>query len=147
MDDIPIFLILFSAIGAATAAIGVYFIIKNNRVVKNGIQTRAKIVDYEVKIDNDTDGYRTTYYYPIIEFIDRKGNKVKQKVDTGSTSKIKAQTIEIFYILEGKEYNIVLNTFVFRYLLPWGFLVIGAFFVLFAILKYLEINPLDWVNL
>ncbi len=147
MESDPMILVLFSVMGTLFAAIGIYFMAKFNKIAKEGTRTKAKIIDFETEISDDTDGYETTYYYPIIEFTDRKGNNVRQKVDFGSTSKISAKTIDIFYLLEDGKYNVVVNTTLFRYFLPWGFFTVGAFCVLLSFLRYLGINPLDWINL
>lgn len=147
MESNLIVLVLFSVIGVVFAAIGAYIMYRSNKIANEGIRTRAKIIDYESEVDKDMDGYETTYYYPILEFTDKNGNIVKQKTDLASTSKIQTKSIEIFYLVEDGDYNIVMNTTLFRHILPWGFMTIGVFCMLIVFLRFLGVNPLEWINL
>lgn len=140
MDSVTIGQLLFSGLGLIFTVVGVYFYAHFRRIAKNGTRTKAKIVDYEPEVSKDSDGYRTTYYYAIIEFRDRNGHSVIHKLDHASDRKYTSDAIEIFYLFEDGEYKVVTNSNLFRNIMPWGFMVIGLFFIVIAILNFLQIN-------
>lgn len=78
--------LLFSVIGLAFAFVGLYLLFWNRKVEKNGIRTKAEIIDYsEEKVDFD-DG-KQTVFFPILKFTDKNGLVVTQKHDSGEHKK------------------------------------------------------------
>lgn len=143
MESITIGQLLFSGLGLIFMVVGIYFYTHFRRITKNGTRTKAKIIDYKPEVSTDSDGYSTTYYYAVIEFRGKNGDSVVHKLDHASDRKYKSNFIDIFYLFEDEEYKIVTNSALFKHYLPCGFMVIGLFSILIAILKYLEINPLS----
>jgi len=134
--------------GLALFLAGYYLANKYKEIKVNGIKTEGKIVSYEEDTGMDTDGYSTTYYYPIIEFIN-KGKIVTQKYSTGTSlkpKKILPTKVELYYFLDKKkgEYDLFLpNNLVSKYA-PVVLIVIGLIVVVCSSLVFLfNINISD----
>lgn len=123
MEDLiaPIFLIVF---GGIFASVGYYIFNSNRKIEQNGIKTRAKIIDFVENRSRDSDGHVDVSHYPVVTFQD-KGIDVTQQLNTSGNPKTINQIIEIFYLREGDDYKIVINSNFWKTIFPMIFFIIG----------------------
>lgn len=83
--------IIFIILGLALAAAAYFILRKNLKLVKEGVETMAKIIDIKQEWSTDEDGFQTKSYYPILEFITDKNETYSFKGNIGSSSERKHQ--------------------------------------------------------
>lgn len=124
--------ILFSLIGIAFASLGFYLLFWNRKVEKNGIRTRAEIIDYS-EGEMDFDDGKQIVFFPILKFTDKNGEVVTQKHDSGEHKKLDSRFIEIYYLKNDTEYDILINTSGWKTYFPVGLIIFGLIFIVFAV--------------
>lgn len=78
------FLVLL--VGVIFLAVGIFILVKNNRLAKECTEKAvAKVVDMETEINTDTDSASPYYYYPVVEY-EAGGKKVTVRMDSGSST-------------------------------------------------------------
>lgn len=132
---------VFLICGISFSIAGIYLLINNRRIEKNGTKTRAKIIGYSKEKVEFSDEMRTVFF-PIFEFKDRNGIVVKQKHDSGEQTEIKEEFVEIYYLKNDNEYEILINTDSWKSYFPIGFIVFGIIFLTIGILITLKINTI-----
>ncbi len=113
------FIIVVSGIVFFSA--GNYIWTKNLKIKNNGVKVVAKVIDYYKDTSDDS-----TIYFPIITFTDQEGNLVTQKLNSGSSFKVRRKTLEIYYLKTNGKYEVIRNDFMFRILSPWLFIIAGC---------------------
>ncbi|WP_438426252.1 DUF3592 domain-containing protein [Aquimarina macrocephali] len=109
--------IVFLLASIAVLLLSTYLYLKYKRFKKNAIQAKGEVTGFTEKII-DSFGEKTLYYFPIIRFVDIKGNKheVESDVGEGSLKKIIiGNTIRIVYnrnnpneIITKENHNLIL---------------------------------------
>ncbi|WP_421813563.1 hypothetical protein [Flagellimonas sp.] len=120
--------LVFLIVGGVFLFAGFYFRKSSYRIQTKGVKTKAKIVDCVEEKIKDADGYSNTYHFPIIKFTDRNGIETSQKLDsTGNPKKIN-EVIDIIYLKNGNEYEIIINSVFWKSYFHLIFIVGGFLF-------------------
>ena len=126
--------ILFLIVGGGFICVGFYIRNSNLRIQENGIKTKAKIINFVSEESKNTDGYSNTYYYPIIQFIDKNGIKTTQKLNSSTSPKQINKLIEIIYLKKDNEYKIIINNEFWKTYFPLIFIIVGFLIFGFGIM-------------
>ncbi|MEM7185998.1 MAG: DUF3592 domain-containing protein [Bacteroidota bacterium] len=118
--------IIFLIGGGGFIYAGFYILNLNLRIEKNGIKTKAKIVDFVIDKSKDMDGDAHVYHFPVVRFTDNNGVVTTQKLDSSANPNRINQTIEIIYLKKDDHYEIMINTDFWKTYFPLIF-VIGGF--------------------
>ncbi len=137
--------ILKIAIGGGFIS-GAYYMRKVTRnMIKNGIKSKAKIVDFYIETEikrHYRGGSRTRkidYYFPIVSFADTKGITITQKVDT-SVNHLNVKIddfVNIIYLKNSNDYQVMLDSNLRKFYFSIILFVIGGYFFLIGVLKIL----------
>ena len=118
------------------------FYLKNytQNIEKNGIRVKAKIVDFEIIERRETrhaSGHSEiiTNYYPIVTFKDLNGNSTTQKADSSTNFKEINDLIDIVYLKNGNEYQIMIDSNWRKSYFPICFIVIGFYLFVDGVLS------------
>ena len=145
-----LFILIFSIFGINTimVIIGIAFVfagfnIKNytQSIEKNGIRVKAKIVDFEIVEKRETRqevDQIITYHYPIVAFKDLNGNTTTQKTDSSTSSKEINDVIDIVYLKNGNEYQVMIDSNWRKSYFPICFIVIGFYLFLNGLLSIIN---------
>ena len=87
---------IFFLIGIGMAAAMIYFSAQSVSFLMSSVEGTGRIVDYEEKVETDSEGLRQTVYYPDVEFTDRGGKTRKFKSDI-------AMKYEVLTFIKAKE--------------------------------------------
>lgn len=101
--------IVFLIIGGVFFFAGFYLRKSSYRIQTTGIKTKAKIVDFVEEKITDADGYSNTYHFPIVRFTDRIGIETSQKLDSSENPKRINELLDIIYLKNGDEYEVMIN--------------------------------------
>lgn len=90
---------LLLIIGLGITILGYFTLKKNRRLSKVGIKTLAKVIDISEQHSTDSEGYSTTSYYPVLEFLDdqQQSFSFQGNVGGGKRKYKVGQEIEILY--------------------------------------------------
>lgn len=126
--------IIFFIVGIGIIWASIMLLKKYNKIALRGRKTKGKVINYKEEISEDSDGFNTKYYYPIIEFKNETQDVKTKTLDFGTTRKrFKINsTLSITYLKEKDEYQIILNN-KNQKLIYNGMLVFGSLFILIAI--------------
>ena len=104
-------------------------------ISKQAEKATATIIDY--KTDTDPDGVR--YYYPVLEFKDRRGKRIVIDADIGKNYKYEVgKQIDIYYLPHNPyKFYIIGSVPGEVYLLPIGLIVIAL--IVFAICRTISV--------
>jgi hypothetical protein len=98
---------VFLTVGGGFLFAGLYSRNRNNRILTNGVKTKAKIVDFVEQRIEDVDGGYRLCHFPIVNFIDRNGIETNQKLDFSDNPKRINKLIDIIYLKKDNEYEII----------------------------------------
>ena len=98
--------IVFLAVGGGFTFAGLYVWFSHRRIQKEGIRTKAKIIDF---VQGDSLDTEDEYYFPIVRFKDRSGNEITQKLTMSENLKKINQPLDIIYLKKDGEYEILIN--------------------------------------
>ncbi|WP_157111452.1 hypothetical protein [Nonlabens spongiae] len=102
-----------------------------------GRRVTAKIVKHVEKVSRDTEGMSTTYYYPIIEFKGSEGRLIQQELKLGTTIKSRKKTMNIIYLLEDEEYEILIDNAFLKHWLPNILMCLGLTLIIVGLVMTL----------
>ena len=117
--------IVFSIIGGSFLYAGFYIRSSNRRIQRDGVKTKAKIIDFVEERSTDADGDSHIYHYPIVRFIDKNGIEATQKLNSSANPKQLNQSIEIIYLKKDSEYEIMINSVFWKTYFPLIFILGG----------------------
>ena len=117
MDDYVLMTIL-CLVGIAVLYLGYHLRSKTKKMETYGRRVTARIVKYVEKISRDTEGLSATYYYPVIEFKTNDNALIQQELKLGTTTKSRKKTMNIIYLLEDEEYEILIDNAFLKHWLP-----------------------------
>ena len=126
--------ILFLIVGGGFICVGFYIRNSNLRIQENGIKTKAKIINFVSEESKNADGYSNTYYYPIIQFIDKNGIKTTQKLNSSTSPKQINKLIKIIYLKKDNEYKMIINNEFWKTYFPLIFIIVGFLIFGFGIM-------------
>lgn len=129
--------ILFLIIGIGFSLVGYHLLFWNRRLEKNGIKTRAEIIDYSKENVEFSEG-KKTIYFPILKFTDRNGKVVIQKHDSGEHIKLKSGFVEIYYLKKQNEYEVLINNDGWKTYFPIGTIVFGMVFLIIGVFLFIK---------
>ena len=109
-----------------------------NKILLNGVKTRASVVEIIQEKHKGEDGRYTTYYYPVINFTDTSGLEVTQKLTSNVRPKHTSKTLDIVYLKEAGAYKIVINSVFWQVHFPRIFMAVGV--LLFVIGLVISLN-------
>ncbi|WP_368668183.1 hypothetical protein [Flagellimonas sp. S3867] len=90
--------------------VGIYLRNFSHRIQTKGIKTKAKIVDFVEEKIKDSDGNSNIYHFPIVRFTDRNGIETSQKLDSSEKPQKINESIDIIYLKNGNEYEVMVNS-------------------------------------
>lgn len=129
--------VLYTATGIGCIYAGSSIKKHNRNMEKNGIRTKAKIIDFHI-VERQSNLRRTSmrqqkvkYYYPIILFTDLNSNSITQQMpDASSVPKKINDMIDILYLKKGDKYEVIDDTTWRKSYLPTILIIIGIYFLL-----------------
>lgn len=143
MQDLFVAL-FFMGIGLIMILAALEFMRKYEQMEVKGIKTKAKIIDFIAEREkNNHDSRGTTYYFPIVEFLDVDGNKVVQKLDFSEESNRINTFINILYLKQGNEYDILVDKKLWKSTFPQIFIYFGYFSIGVGIILIVRKFELD----
>jgi len=101
--------LVFLIVGGMFLFVGFYFRKSSHRIQTTGIKTKAKITGFVEEKIADADGNSNTYHFPIVRFTDRIGIETSQKLDSSENQKRINELIDIIYLKNGDEYEVMIN--------------------------------------
>ena len=121
--------IVFLIVGGGFLYAGIFIRNSNRRIQRNGIKTKAKIIDFVEERMKDADGDSFLYHFPIVSFTNQNGSVTTQKLDSSENPKKINQLIDIIYLKKNNEYEIMINNEFWKSLFPMIFIVGGILFL------------------
>jgi len=115
----------FLTIGSIFSFSGFSILKSNRRIQKSGVKTKAKIIDFIEKSNNDARGDSHTYHFPIVEFRDKNGIKTTQRLNSSANGKQINEPIDIIYLKKDNEYEIMMNSSFWKKFFPIVFIIVG----------------------
>ena len=119
---------VFLIVGCGFLYAGYYVWNSNRRIQANGIQTKAKIVDFVEERSKDADGDSYVYHFPIVSFTDLNGIETTRKLDSSENPKRINELIDIIYLKKENEYEIMINSEFWKTYFPMIFIIGGFLF-------------------
>lgn len=132
--------IILLVVSSMFTLMGIYLRKRIRKFQLEGKKTTANIVEYIKKKSKDSDGGYTTYYYPNLSFKTYDGKRIRKILDSGTTWKPKKalpHRIEIYYIKEDGEYEVLINSRLWVSIIPNSVLFFGILFLLSVISVYI----------
>lgn len=132
--DISLGSLIFSLLALFLLFNGINTLIKNKRIKKNGIKAVGVIIDFNIKTDKDPERGTKISKYPIIEFKNRKGERITSELTQSDNQYMIGNNIPIIYLKNGNNYNIVIDSKLWLINFPLGMTIIGLFVLLITII-------------
>lgn len=119
---------IFLIVGGGFFYAGYYIRKLNRRIEKNGIKTKAKIIDFTEERMKDADGNSYLYHFPIISFTNQSGIAITQKLDSSENPKKVNEFIDIIYLKKDNNYEIMINSDFWKRYFSMIFIIGGILF-------------------
>jgi hypothetical protein len=122
-DKISVF--VFLGLGIAFSWVGLHIWFSNRKIRENGIKTKAEIIDFTEEKIRDVDRESHKHYFPIVQFTDRNGLQVTQKMETSANPKRLKKPMDIIYCKKDNAYEIIENNNFWNFYFPVIFISAG----------------------
>ncbi len=122
---------------------GIGLFLKNRvkQFKEKGYKTEAEIVKYISEV-TEINKKTTTIYYPRFKFKNEQGETIEKTHDIGLSIKSKLpKTESIYYLKDGEDYKILINSIVSTSTIPNLFLIFGGSTLIICI--FIIISALD----
>lgn len=92
-------LLLFGGIGLVIFVIGIGWSYKRLELYNNGIRTVGTVVEINQSTSTDSKGYRSTSYYPVVEFLtfDKKTHKFLGSTGSSASEYFTGAEVDLIY--------------------------------------------------
>lgn len=122
--------------GAVSMLIGLSFFVGTIRFLRIAERAAGVIVGNEIKVSKESDGTRTSFLHPVVEFEDGDGRKHRITLATG-TAGVKpfppGSQVEVLYPPDNPE-RAMIRHFLYLWFFPMGFAATGVVAVVFGCL-------------
>lgn len=128
--------ILLISIGMTFIIYGILLFIEKIKIMKNGLKTDGKVIDFEEDVHSYIDNKKIVYkpiYRPIISFKDQEGNVHIEKLEDYDDICRSGEKISIVYSSKDKdEFEIYVKKNIFKFLS--NMISMGIIFIIFGII-------------
>lgn len=128
--------ILLISIGITFIIYGILLFIEKIKIMKNGLKTDGKVIDFEEEVNSYIDNKKIVYkpvYRPIISFKDQEGNVHIEKLEDYDDICRSGEKISIVYSSKDKdEFEIYVKKNIFKFLS--NMISMGIIFIIFGII-------------
>ncbi|MBD2441068.1 DUF3592 domain-containing protein [Nostoc sp. FACHB-110] len=121
---------IFAGVGSIFAISGIFIALNTHSFVAKGISTQGTVIDLVRHTSRDSNGRRSTAYYPVVKFTPNSGDPVTFEANSGSNPPAhqRGQQIDILYNPQEPEAATINSWFNFWFL-PTMFIGMGSLFV------------------
>ena len=129
--------ILLISIGITFIIYGILLFIEKIKIMKNGLKTDGKVIDFEEEVNSYIDNKKKIIYKPVyrpvIRFKDQEGNMHIEKLDDYDDVCRLGENISIVYFSKDKdEFEIYVKKNIFMFLS--NMISMGIIFIIFGII-------------
>lgn len=132
------FLFVFFIIGTLLLGVTGYLASRTLSFLNEAQRTTGLVTHNEISYSKDSDGNRSTSYYPIVVFVDDEGEQItfRSSVGTNPPSYQKGERVEVLYH-SGNSTDATINGFIALWLGPMICGILGLVFFLIGFVPYL----------
>lgn len=128
--------ILLISIGITFIVYGILLFIEKIKIMKNGLKTEGKVIDFEEEVNSYIDNKKIVYkpvYRPIISFKDQEGNVHIEKLEDYDDICRSGEKVSIVYSSKDKDkVEIYVKKNIFKFLS--NMISMGIIFIVFGII-------------